>query len=300
MDHVRALNRVLRTACVAGIVALHCSCTGPRSGEGRIQAAVVVPRSWQQASTTLSTDAARETTALALWWERFEDPVLNELIRAALDSSPNTRTAISRILEYRARRGVETAALYPSIAATLGTGANLSSDSTGTLNHTAESYRASLDASWQVDLFGRQLQLRRAASADLYQTVENYYGVRVSLAADVAVAYVQLRSTEAQLAVVRNSLGTRRETVQLTQWREQAGTGNALDTQQSLSTLEQARASIPSLELTLAQTRNQISLLSGRNPGSVDALLASPRAVPVAPTNWSWESRLRRFGSDRT
>jgi NodT family efflux transporter outer membrane factor (OMF) lipoprotein len=79
-------------------------------------------------------------------------------------------------------------------------------------------------------------------------------------------------------------LGTRRETVQLTQWREQAGLGQTLDTQQALSTLEQARASLPALELTIAQTRNQLALLSGRTPGALDSLLAIPRNVPPAST----------------
>jgi len=122
-----------------------------------------------------------------------------------------------------------------------------------------------------------------AASADLARTEENYYGAQVSLAAEVATAYVNLRSAEVQLAVVQHSLGTRVETVELTQWREQAGTGNALDTQQAISTLEQARASIPALQLTIVQTRNQLALLSGCPPGALDSLLAAPRPVPAVP-----------------
>jgi len=101
----------------------------------------------------------------------------------------------------------------------------------------------------------------------------------------VASAYVTLRSTEAQLTVVQHSLGTRRETVQLTQWREQAGTGNALATQQARAILESARASIPALQLTITQTRNQLALLAGRTPGSLDPLLAPPRDVPAAPAD---------------
>ena len=134
-----------------------------------------------------------------------------------------------------------------------------------------------------MDLFGRQRLAVTAADADLAQSQENYYGAQVSLAAAVASAYVTLRSAEAQLAVVQHNLGTRRETAQLTQWRERAGTGNALDTQQSLTALELARASIPALQLNVAQTRNQLALLSGLVPGSLDGLLAAPHDVPVAP-----------------
>jgi NodT family efflux transporter outer membrane factor (OMF) lipoprotein len=127
--------------------------------------------------------------------------------------------------------------------------------------------------------------LINAASADLSQIKENYYGAEVTLAADVATAYMTLRSAEAQLDVVNHSLGTRSETVQLTEWREQAGTGNALDTQQSISILEQARSSIPELKLTIAQTKNQLTLLSGQMPGSLDSLLAGHRVIPAISNN---------------
>lgn len=86
-----------------------------------------------------------------------------------------------------------------------------------------------------------------------------------------------------QLAVVENSLITRRGTVQLTEWLEQAGTGDALDTQRSLTTLEQARTTMPALRLSIEQARNQLAFLSGRTPGSLDAQLARPRSVPEMP-----------------
>ena len=123
----------------------------------------------------------------------------------------------------------------------------------------------------------------QAAGEDLAQNEENFYGAQVSLAAEVASAYVTLRSAEAELVVVRNSLGTRSETVQLTRWREQSGTGSGLDTQQSISVSEQAHAAIPELQLVIAQTRNQLTLLSGRTPGALNSLLAKPRNVPMAP-----------------
>ena len=211
--------------------------------------------------------------------------MLDELVAGALRSSPDVRTALSRIAEFRARRGIERSALFPSLDANVSGGRTRTTNRATDLTSTNESYSASLDASWQIDLFGRQRQTLAAASADLAQTEENYYGAQVSLAADVASTYVALRSAEAQLAVVRDSLGTRGETAQLTQWREQAGTGTALDTQQSLATLELARASIPALQLTITQTRNQLAVLSGRVPGSLDPLLAPPHAVPAAPPN---------------
>ena len=269
----------LASVLAAGCLLALSSCATP-GARAPLKTAVAVPAAWSQGAATLS---PLDTAALPAWWTRFNDPVLDELITGALRSSPDVRSALSRIAEYRARRDVERSALFPSLDANVSGGRTRSTNRDTNLSATSESYAASLDASWQVDLFGRQRQTLAAASADLAQTEENYYGAQVSLAADVASAYVTLRSAEAQLTVVQHSLGTRRETVQLTQWREQAGTGNALATQQSLATLELARASIPALQLTITQTRNQLALLSGRTPGSLDPLLAPPHDVPVAP-----------------
>ena len=258
-----------------------CSCATTGSHE-QVEKAVAVPDAWRNGNAAPS--GKLDTVALTTWWERLADPILNELIVGALRSSPDVRTALSKIAEYRARRGLERAALFPSLDASVFGGATLTKNRDTNLTTNVESYGAALDASWQVDLFGKERQTLDAATADLAQTEENYYGAQVSLAAELASAYVTLRSSEAQLAVVQDSLGTRRETVQLTKWREQAGTGNALDTQLALTTLEQARAAIPPLQLTIAQTRNQLALLSGRTPGALDALLATPRNVPPVST----------------
>ena len=272
---VTALSSVLAAWCMLALSS--CATTGSREA---LKNAVTVPASWQQG---MPSSGPLDTAALPTWWTRFNDPVLDELITGALRASPDVRSALLRIAEYRARRGVERSGLFPSLDANVSGGRTRTTNRDTNFTTTNESYSASLDASWQVDLFGRQRQALAAASADLAQTEENYYGAQVSLAADVASAYVTLRSAEAQLTVVQHSLGTRSETAQLTQWREQAGTGNALDTQQSLATLELARASIPALQLIITQTRNQLALLSGRGPGSLDVLLAPPHDVPVAP-----------------
>jgi multidrug efflux system outer membrane protein len=243
---------------------------------------VAVPATWQQGAAASGT---LDPAALTRWWPRFNDPVLNELIEGALRSSPDVRTARSKIAEYRALRGVQRAALFPSLTADVSGGGVRTKDRNTNLTTKSESYSATANASWLVDLFGLQQQTLAAASADLAQTEENYYGVQVSLAAEVAASYVTLRSAQAQLTVVQHSLGTRSETVQLTQWREQAGTGNGLDSEQAISTLEQARASIPALQLTIAQTTNQLALLSGRTPGALDSLLAKPGDLPAMPAD---------------
>ncbi len=252
------------------------SCVGTSIRE-KIAKAVTVPKKWQHRS---SSEKPLDTTALPTWWEHFHDPVLNRLIGDALKSSPTVNSAIARVDEYRARRGLEVAGMFPSLDTTQSGRTSRTKDRIANQTSIAQSYGASLDASWQVDLFGKQSQTVKAASADLAQVHENYYGAQVTLAADVATAYVTLRSAESQIEVVKHSLETRSETVKLTEWLEEVGTGDALDTQRSIATLEQARASLPTLQLTVTQTIHQLALLSGRTPEALDSQLKATRPVP--------------------
>lgn len=176
------------------------SCTIPDRRQ-RLKRPVPVPASWQQAP---SGPGPLDIAALPARWTRFNDPVLDELIAGALRSSPDVRSALSRIAEFRARRGMERAGLSPSLDANISGRRTRAANRVTDLAATRESYAASLDASWQVDLLGRQRRALATASANLAQTGENYYGAQVSLAAEV----VALRSAETELALVHNGLGT--------------------------------------------------------------------------------------------
>lgn len=246
----------------------------------RHESEVKVPDRWKgRSSSTVPLD----TAGLSKWWQRFNDPVLNQIIAGALRSSPDVRTALARVDEYKARRGVTKSSLFPSVTAGMsGRASRTDNRLTGISN--SDSYSASVDASWEVDISGRLRQNLKASSADLAQATENYYGAQVSLAASVAEAYVDLRTAESQLAVYEKNLATRGETVQLTSWREQAGEGSSLETQQAATTLAQAKATIPNLKQTISQMRNQLALLSGKTPGSLDALLSKRRQVPQPPS----------------
>lgn len=247
----------------------------------RAQSHIAIPGAWKQApgSQVVPLDTAR----LPDWWKRFNDPVLNQLIGDALQSSTDVRTTLARLEEAQARRGVARAALFPSL-----TGGSSSqaarSENRRTGVATTDSYGADISMSWEIDVFGKLRQNLRAASADLAQAQENYYAAQVTLAASIASAYVTLRATEGQLAVYERNVAARSDTVQITRWRQQAGEGNVFDVQQAASTLEQARATIPTLRLNLTQTKNRLAQLSGKTPGSLDALLAKPRSVPRPPS----------------
>ena len=243
---------------------------------------VATPTTWTQTAIA-PRPGALDTAALADWWKRFNDPVLDALISDALAHNPDVRIALSRIAQARATRIVEKSGLLPSLSAGVSGQGKRARDHRADTVSESDNYSASLDASWEIDLFGKQRLALAAADADLAQTEENFHAAQVSLAAEVATAYVDLRSVEAQLAVVRRSLDSREETARLTRWRQEAGVGDILDTRQAESALEQAHASIPALQQTASETRNQLAVLSGRTPGSLDVLLGSTERVPAAP-----------------
>lgn len=245
---------------------------------------VPIPARWQHGSSMRSAKQPQlDQAALAVWWERFHDPALTKIIRIALENSPDVRTALSRIDEAQARRRVARADLFPTISGGA-SGQGTETHARGAGSTGTESYGANLNLSWEIDLFGRIRQNLKAATADAEQAEENYFGARVALAADVAIAYVNLRAAETQLEIVRESLATRGETVKITKWREQAGEGSGLETQQAVSTLEQARAAISPLQETIEQARNQLALLAGQTPGTFDSIVSKPKPVPEPPS----------------
>ncbi len=239
---------------------------------------IAVPTQWQSSYRT----ATRDEASLVQWWRQFNDATLNQLIAESRRVSPDIRITISRVAESRARYGSEQAELFPSVNGTIsGQGSKARNRQTSQTTR-AEVYGSSIDASWEIDLFGRIRQTVAAARADLAESEENLGNAQATLAAEVASAYVAFRSYETQISVLERSIKTRSQTLQLTEWREKAGLASALDTQQSVSTLEQARSALPALYEALEQSRNKLALLCGKVPGELDLLLTTKGSVPRA------------------
>lgn len=272
-------NRRQQSVLLIPLVLLLSSCASTGGLPTVSTAKAPVPETWQQAEGDGTT--ALDTSQLTAWWAHFKDPVLDQLIDKALSSSPSIRTALSKISQSRAERTISHASLLPTLTAGVsGRNSQTRNHSTDTTTH-SEAYSAALDASWEIDLFGKQRLALAASTAALAETTENLHATQVSLAAEVATVYVNLRSSEVQLAIVRRTLETREETTQLTQWREQAGMGDALDSRQAIASLEQARATVPALQQTITELRNQLAILCGQTPGSLDSLLGESPSVPV-------------------
>ena len=234
---------------------------------------VSIPADWKNAARFPVASSSRD---LARWWNRFEDPTLSRIISDALGNSPDVASASARVREARSQRDAEAALLFPSLRGTAAAGA--SSTSTGGFGsdwNGGSSSSAGLDASWEVDLFGKRRSSIEAATAQVGASEENFHSVQAALASEIAIAYTQLRVAEAALEVLLRIIVTREETTRLATWRTQAGESDSLESSQAISSLEQARAGVPALRQAVSQSQNLLALLAGQNPGSLDGLLAS-------------------------
>ncbi|OQX12512.1 MAG: hypothetical protein BWK76_17560 [Desulfobulbaceae bacterium A2] len=262
------------------LVLLHLGgCAGQNAP--RDDSAVVPPPSWQ---TAPGTTAALDAAALSEWWQAFEDPGLHELIRVALADSPDLHGSLAKIAEARARRGAAQAVLGPALNATAASDDQRQRQRDAGVITTTTSASAALEASWEPDLFGRQGLEVAAAEAELSAARYTYAAARVALAAEVATLYISLREAETRLSLVEQTLASREQTLRLECWREQAGQGSALTTQQSTAVLEQLRATLPGIRQTIDQARHGLTLLSGHTPGALNAVLVPQRPLPAAPS----------------
>jgi multidrug efflux system outer membrane protein len=230
--------------------------------------AVDVPTGWR-----LSEKEAKDLAQTA-WWAQFNDPILNNLITTALRENKDLMIAAARIEEYAGRYGIVRSGLFPQVGAAgqytreqvTKTGDNR--PSTGYQTNT-ETYSATLNASWEIDLWGRIRRSNESAQAQLLATQEARRGVILSLVSSVASAYINLRDLDRQLEISTQTAQSRGNSYTLFQERFKGGVISDLELSQNRSQYEEALASIPGLEKAVAQQENGLSVLLGRNPGPV-------------------------------
>ena len=270
------LDRCRRGACVAALLAVAlggCAAVGPDYSEPQL----AVPAGWSAGTGTDAMDAV----LLARWWHGFGDPVLDRLVADALAANLDLAQARARLREARARRGVAGAALAPSVDASLSGSRSRSSGQSGS-GSTRELYSAGFDASWELDVFGGVRRSVEAAQADLEASVESLSDTRVSLAAEVALNYIDLRTAEQRLAIAEESIASRGENHQIIRWRQQAGLVSELDLAQATTDLESTRAVLPPLRTAVTEAKNRLAVLLGRNPGELESLVHADRPIPLA------------------
>jgi NodT family efflux transporter outer membrane factor (OMF) lipoprotein len=268
--------------------------TGCTVGPDYRAPALDLPRSW---AGTGSAEASPEH--LALWWHALEDPDLDRLVDQALAAAPDLDLARARLRQARASRAQAAGAYYPSLTAsagasrsggttatgTSGTGSIGGTGSFGQLEQSGTLYQAGFDASWEIDLFGGTRRSVEAAEADLGSREADLNNARVTLIAETAENYVAVRSDQQRLVIARSNLASQSETLQITEWRYQAGLASSSDVEQARTNRAQTRARLPDLESDLASAYDRIATLLGRNPGEIRAELVEARTLPEVPAS---------------
>lgn len=225
--------------------------------------AVAVPAHW---SSQTEREASPELPAQT-WWRDFGDPQLNALVERALQANPSLQQTGASLRRARALVSVQAAGLVPQVNGDVSAQRSKSGDAPA-----RNTYGVGVDASWEADLFGAQRSGVSAAQADAQAAAADLGDARISLAAEVALAYQQWAGTRARLAVARDNLAAQEETLQITAWRTQAGLASSLQLEQARTATEQTRAQIPALQNTLAQSAHALAVLTGRPPGTLSEL----------------------------
>jgi NodT family efflux transporter outer membrane factor (OMF) lipoprotein len=246
---------------------------------------VNVAQSWlAQSDPRLATQAAVDTS----WWKTFDDAILDRLVELAHAQNLPLQVAGLRIVEARAQLGIATGRQFPQTQVLLGSAAanGLSKNTPiGAFlpNRHFGDYQLGFDAAWEIDLWGKYRSGVDAEAASLLASVADYYGAFVSLTAEVARTYVEIRTFEVLLQQARDNAKLQQQGLEIAQSRYHNGATSELDPSQATALLESTLASIPQLQASVQQARNALCTLLGQAPGTVEAVLGGRAGIPNAP-----------------
>jgi len=312
---IRLLPRLAAALCPA-FVLWGCLAVGPDYRMPDMDApagyAQAVQPGQPDGQSTVQTDALEA----AAWWRSFDDPVLNELISRALAANLDLAQAASRLRQSRADVKTARAALFPSLDVVgssttsdnglinAGTGtaavpsASMATSSTGggttgatgttavtedatSGTETTTLFSAGFDASWEIDIFGGRRREREAATATAQASLWDLEAVRLSLLAEVATAYMELRAAQEQQDIARHALESQLKTVEVTRERFRLGLTSALDAAQAEGQAASTAADLPRRKADVAKAVHRLGVLTGQPPEGLYDLLTPLRPQPA-------------------
>ncbi|MFJ9532719.1 efflux transporter outer membrane subunit [Herbaspirillum sp. NPDC101396] len=288
------LFRLVSLACVAALAgcALGPDYSGPPDA---------APVAAQSGHFVRGQDTASADAPVNRWWEALGDPVLNDLVQRALDANPNLGIARARLQQSRAALSLEQANSLPSVGASALAGharlppINLggSSGSSGSSSSSGSSgsstslnlYSLGFDATWEIDLFGGHRRAVQSATATAEAAEASLADVQVSLEAEVANAYINLRDRQRRIQLADESIRAQEQMATLTRQRLDRGTASNLDLIRVQNQLDGTRSDQVPLQADLESYLNQLATLVGQEPGTLDDMLAAKAAgeMPLPP-----------------
>jgi NodT family efflux transporter outer membrane factor (OMF) lipoprotein len=257
-------------------------------------------------ATSQPSDLSTAAVPITEWWTTLNDPELNSLLERAINGNLNLQLAASRVRESRANLRQTGAGLYPSADATasyvhldggknvgFGGGSSSSSGSgsmsSGNGNSSSSSdfktdvFAAGFDATWELDVFGGQRRQIEAAGADLAASVEDRRDIFISLLAEVAHDYLELRGLQERLRIAQENLKLQQDSLDLTRSLRRAGFSSELDVSRAMTQVAQTRAAIVPLKTQLAMSQHALATLIGGEPDALAAELQATAPVPNVP-----------------
>jgi multidrug efflux system outer membrane protein len=261
-------------ACLLGVLAVTaCAPVGPDFHPPEVKA----PAGWHSEIAAGLSAEILDPAVLARWWTTFNDPVLSDLIARAAAGNFDLQLAESRLQEARARLGIAKAGEFPTLS---GSGSATRSHSN---RQTQNLYNVGFDAGWELDIFGGVRRSVEAAADDLAAGREDLRDVLVSLLGEVAINYLDARTSQARIVAATENLQVQEDTYQLTDWRYQAGLSDELAVQQARYNLSSTRAQLPNLRTGLEGSLNRLAVLTGEEQGRIHELLKEPAPIPAPP-----------------
>jgi NodT family efflux transporter outer membrane factor (OMF) lipoprotein len=242
--------------------------------------APAMPANWRE---TTAASGTFDRSTLEHWWTEFRDPLLNDLVARAIDTNLDLKIAAARVLEARAARGIAAAAALPQVNVYGQTARFQRSESVPPFNagsgaspfgsRTQNVFDVGFDAGWELDLFGGVRSDVEAATAQVQALDEGRRDVLVTLLADVARSYAELRGIQRQIEILDATVTSQQDTLDLAKARFDAGLGTALDVDRAEGLLEAIRSRRPSLEHAGTRARYRLDVLLGQQPGTVTSTL---------------------------
>lgn len=222
------------------------------------------------------------------WWKSFNDPTLEQLIRLAYSQNLTLQVAGLRIMEARAAVGIAVGNQYPQNEVfgnvnRVGLSNNTSNRPPGFIRD-YWNQQIGFDASWEADFWGKYRRAVKEQKAAYASSIDDYRNALVSLCAEVARTYVAIRTFEELIEQSRQNVRIQEDSLRIANARFRNGATSELDVTQARELLESTRASIPQLEISLAQSQNALSTLLGQPPGSLQSVLQGPQKIPPAPS----------------
>ncbi|NWG13065.1 MAG: efflux transporter outer membrane subunit [Acidobacteria bacterium] len=278
-----SFTQISKVSCflaVLSFVSFHPGCKPV--GPDYKKPSIVPPPAWNAKMSEGMRAAEVLDDSLAQWWSALQDPTLQNLIERAMKGNLDLRRADAVVREARARRGIADADRFPTVTASGITGFQRGSDRMGKAANVGL-FSAGFDAGWEIDVFGRVRRSIEAADAGLEAAQELLRDTLVSLLAEVAINYVEVRQYQAQLAIAEKNLKVQEDSYRLAGDRFAAGLTTRLDVDQAHYSVADTRSRIPALRIRLEQAKNRLAVLLGENPGGLSETLKGEGKIPVGP-----------------